>query len=131
MLLLGDAGDVHEGAAVARIDGESGFEEILGLLELAGGNRLSRLALKLNRLRQDLIVGTLAGGGRGKRQANCANQQGTGKRLHQALHQPSTLARTLEPRDEKSVGAVVPWGEQSAGTIRTPSGNGRILTNPR
>ena len=46
MLPLGDPGDVDERPAVARIDGERGFEGVLGLLELAGGEQSLALALK-------------------------------------------------------------------------------------
>jgi len=63
VLLLGDAGDVDEGCAIARISGKRGLQHILGLLKLAGADQCPRLVLQFKRLGRDLIVGTLSGDG--------------------------------------------------------------------
>ena len=63
LLPLSDPGERDIGRAVARIDGQRGFERLVGLDEPA--RRKMRIALlqKLDRPRQDLVVRPLADGG--------------------------------------------------------------------
>jgi hypothetical protein len=121
MLLLGHPGDVNEGAAVARIDGERGLEQVLGLFELARGDRRPRLLLEL---------GWLSAGAASARPAAPISKTRAKDCIKLSINL-RRLARTPQPRDEKSVSAIVGRSYQLAGTIGTPRSNGRRLTNPR
>ena len=133
MLLLGDARDVDEGAAVARIDGKRGLEQVLGLLELAG--RDQRLAPAAEARPTWARSGRRRAGWRPARQARgrqARSSRTRGKGLHQTLH--STVAPSM-------VGAAArrksrrcrswPGVSSRPAPSERPRGNGRLLTNPR
>ena len=102
MLFLGHPSHVRKRAAVARIDRESGFEQVFGLLQLAGRNELARLMLQLDGLRQDLIIGPLARDRRRKRKSGKSNEQKSRQGTHQSLQVSPLTSMAGEAARRKS-----------------------------
>ena len=87
----GSFGSRSKALLVIRIDCERGLEEVFRGLELAGGNLLLGLPLKLDRLGRDLIVRPLARNRRRQSNSSQTDQQKARQGLHQFLHvSPST-----------------------------------------